>query len=61
MRLLIAPIAVVLLTTAMMSGVRADDISAAINVLRAVQPGAVDSAAARDAASAKRRLTPFVS
>ena len=49
MRLLIAPIAVVLLTTAMMSGVRADDISAAINVLRAVQPGAVDSAAARDA------------
>lgn len=49
MRLLIARIFVMLVATAMTSVARADDISAAIDVLRAVQPGAVDSAAARDA------------
>ncbi|MEJ7592535.1 MAG: hypothetical protein WKF77_13365 [Planctomycetaceae bacterium] len=52
MRLLIVRIFVVLLATAMTSVVRADDISAAIDVLRAVQPGAADSAAARDAVHA---------
>ncbi len=49
MELRIARIFALLLTMAMTSIVRADDISAAIDVLRAVQPGAVDSAAARDA------------
>jgi hypothetical protein len=46
MRLLIA---VILLTTVVLPIVRADDTSSAIKVLREVQPGAVDSAAARDA------------
>ena len=49
MELRIAYIFVLLLTMAMTSAVRADDISAAVDVLKAVQPGAVDSAAARDA------------
>ncbi len=49
MKLRIAPVAALLLTTAMMSSARADEVSTAIDVLRAVQPGGVDSAAARDA------------
>ena len=49
MELRIARIFVLLLTMVMTSSVRADDLSAAIEVLRGVQPGAVDSAAARDA------------
>lgn len=46
MRLLIAGI---LLTTLVLPVVRADDTPGAIKVLREVQPGAADSAAARDA------------
>ena len=42
-------IAGILLTTLVLPVVRADDTSGAIKVLREVQPGAVDSAAARDA------------
>lgn len=42
-------IAGILLTTLVLPIVRADDTSDAIKVLREVQPGAVDSAAARDA------------
>ena len=52
MQLLRVRIAVVLLTTAMAAAVYADDTSEAIDVLRAVQPGALDSAAARDAVHA---------
>ena len=46
MRLLIASM---LLTTLVLPDVRADDTTGAIKVLREVQPGAVDSAVARDA------------
>lgn len=49
MRFCIARIFLILLTAATASVARADHISAAIDVLRAVQPGAKDSAAARDA------------
>ena len=49
MELQIVRIFAFLLTMALMSAVRADDISAAIDVLRAVRPGAADSAAARNA------------
>ena len=49
MELRIARIFVLLLTIVMTPSVRADNLSAAIEVLRGVQPGAVDSAAARDA------------
>ena len=49
MRLFNAGIAFVLLTPTMSSAVCVDDISDAVEVLRAVRPGAVDSAAARDA------------
>ena len=55
MRLLIAGI---LLTTLVLPIVRADDTAAAISVLRKVQPGAVDSAAARSAVQQLRTAGP---